>query len=41
MIAIIYLITTIIFTEVIDRIEKRVRIPGIGYDKSIGSRAGF
>jgi polar amino acid transport system permease protein len=38
MIAIIYLITTIIFTEVIDRIEKRVRIPGIGHQKGLEAR---
>ena len=38
MIAIIYLITTIIFTEVIDRIEKRVRIPGIGHHKGVVTR---
>jgi polar amino acid transport system permease protein len=29
-IAIIYLILTIIFTEIIDRIEKKISIPGIG-----------
>ena len=38
MIAIIYLITTIIFTEVIDRIEKRVRIPGIGHHRGLEAR---
>ncbi|MBU0496718.1 MAG: amino acid ABC transporter permease [Candidatus Thermoplasmatota archaeon] len=38
MIAIIYLITTIIFTEVIDQIEKRVHIPGIGQYKKRGMR---
>jgi polar amino acid transport system permease protein len=38
MIAIIYLITTIIFTEIIDRIEKRVSIPGIGHDKGLDAR---
>ena len=38
MIAIIYLITTIIFTEVIDRIEKRVRIPGVGHQKGFEAR---
>ena len=29
-IAVIYLVLTIIFTEIIDRIEKKVRIPGLG-----------
>ncbi len=30
MIAIIYLILTVLFTEIIDRIENRIRIPGLG-----------
>lgn len=38
-IAIIYLVTTIIFTEIIDRVEKRFRIPGIGHHKSLEMRA--
>ena len=38
-IAIIYLVTTIIFTEIIDRVEKRYRIPGIGYHKGLEMRA--
>jgi len=33
MIAIIYLIFTFLFTEIIDQIEKRVRIPGLGTKK--------
>jgi polar amino acid transport system permease protein len=41
MIAIIYLVTTIIFTEVIDQIEKRVHIPGIGQFKKRGMRNAF
>jgi len=38
-IAIIYLVTTIIFTEIIDRVEKRFRIPGIGHHKTLEMRA--
>ena len=34
MIAIIYLFFTFIFTEIIDQIEKRVRIPGLGTKKT-------
>jgi polar amino acid transport system permease protein len=34
-IAIIYLVLTIIFTEVIDRIEKKISIPGIGTIKRL------
>lgn len=37
-IAIIYLILTIIFTEVIDRIEKKISIPGIGTIKGLEHR---
>ena len=37
-IAIIYLILTIIFTEVIDRIEKKISIPGIGTIKRLEHR---
>ncbi len=38
-IAIIYLVTTIIFTEIIDRVEKKFRIPGIGHHKTLEMRA--
>ena len=38
MIAIIYLVLTIVFTEVIDRIEKRLSIPGIGIRQSVALR---
>jgi polar amino acid transport system permease protein len=34
-IAIIYLVLTIIFTEIIDRIEKKISIPGIGTIKRL------
>jgi len=34
MIAIIYLCLTIVFTEVIDRVEQRIRIPGLGTKKN-------
>jgi len=37
-IAIIYLLLTVIFTEVIDRIENRLRIPGIGAGKGLELR---
>jgi polar amino acid transport system permease protein len=39
MIAIIYLLLTIVFTEVIDRIDKRLSIPGIGVAKATGLRS--
>lgn len=32
-IAVMYLVLTIVFTEVTDRIEKKVRIPGLGVEK--------
>ena len=38
MIAIIYLLLTIVFTEIIDRVEKRLSIPGIGAARGIGLR---
>lgn len=38
-IAIIYLTLTILFTAIIDKIEKRLSIPGIGASESIGLRA--
>ena len=38
MIAIIYLVLTIIFTEVIDRVEKRLSIPGIGASHGVALR---
>ncbi|MBN2066814.1 MAG: amino acid ABC transporter permease [Candidatus Thermoplasmatota archaeon] len=41
MIAIIYLVLTIIFTEVIDRIDKRLSIPGIGVAKTAGLRSMY
>ena len=34
MIAIIYLVLTVIFTEIIDQIEHRIRIPGLGTKKT-------
>lgn len=37
-IAIIYLVLTVLFTAIIDKIEKRLSIPGIGAGKSIGLR---
>ena len=37
-IAIIYLILTIVFSAVIDKIEKKLRIPGIGASESIRLR---
>ena len=37
-IAIIYLVLTFIFTEVIDKIENRLSIPGIGIAKDIEMR---
>ncbi len=37
-IAIIYLVLTIIFTEITDRIEKRIRIPGLGVEKKTKER---
>jgi polar amino acid transport system permease protein len=37
-IALIYLVLTILFTTIIDIIEKRISIPGIGATKSIGFR---
>ncbi len=41
MIAIIYLVLTIIFTEVIDRVDKRLSIPGIGVAKTTGLRSMY
>ncbi|MFO7677977.1 MAG: amino acid ABC transporter permease [Thermoplasmatota archaeon] len=41
MIAIIYLVLTIIFTEVIDRIDKKVSIPGIGTLKKTSLRSMY
>lgn len=38
-IAVIYLTLTILFTAIIDKIEKRLSIPGIGASESIGLRA--
>jgi len=38
MIAIIYLVLTIVSTEIIDRIAKRLSIPGIGAAKGVGLR---
>lgn len=38
MIAIIYLVLTIVSTEIIDRIAKRFSIPGIGAAKGVGLR---
>jgi polar amino acid transport system permease protein len=37
-IAIIYLVLTVIFTEVVDRIEKKISIPGIGTLKRLEHR---
>jgi len=37
-IALIYLVFTILFTSIIDKIEKRLRIPGIGAPERIGLR---
>ncbi len=37
-IAVIYLIFTIIFTEITDRVEKKYRIPGLGYKEEKGGR---
>lgn len=37
-IAVIYLVITVLFTAIIDKIEKRLSIPGIGAKKSIGLR---
>ena len=37
-IAIIYLILTVVFTAIIDIIEKRLKIPGIGAPESVGLR---
>lgn len=37
-IALIYLLFTFIITEIIDRVEKRVRIPGIGVEKAVHLR---
>ncbi|MCX6665590.1 MAG: amino acid ABC transporter permease [Euryarchaeota archaeon] len=38
MIAIIYLVLTIVSSEIIDRIAKRLSIPGVGAAKGIGQR---
>jgi len=38
-IAIIYLVLTVLFTAIIDIIENRLRIPGIGVPKRIGLRS--
>jgi polar amino acid transport system permease protein len=37
-IAIIYLVLTIVFTTIIDKVDKKLRIPGIGSRESIGQR---
>ncbi len=37
-IAIIYLVLTVLFTSIIDRIEKKIKIPGIGAPESVGLR---
>ena len=37
-IAIIYLVLTFIFTEIIDRVEKKLSIPGIGTVKTTDQR---
>ena len=37
-IAIIYLVLTVVLTAIIDIIEKRLRIPGIGAPESVGLR---
>ncbi len=37
-IAVIYLVLTILFTEVTDRIEKKIRIPGLGVEKEARRR---
>lgn len=37
-IAIIYLVLTVVFTAIIDIIEKRLKIPGIGAPESVGLR---
>ena len=34
MIAIIYLVLTVIFTEIIDQFENRIRNPGLGTKKT-------
>lgn len=39
-IALIYVIFTFVITEIIDRIEKRLRIPGIGVAQGRGLRTG-
>lgn len=38
MIAIIYLLLTIVFTEIIDKVDKKFSIPGIGAARGIGLR---
>ncbi len=38
--AIIYLVLTIIFTEIVDQFEKKVRIPGLGYREEEGVQRG-
>lgn len=40
-IAIIYLAFTILFTSIIDKIEKKIKIPGIGAPESVGLRNAF
>ncbi|KYK31526.1 MAG: hypothetical protein AYK22_02210 [Thermoplasmatales archaeon SG8-52-3] len=37
-IAIIYLVLTILFTTIIDKFEERLRIPGIGSKETVGIR---
>jgi polar amino acid transport system permease protein len=37
-IAIIYLVLTVLFSAIIDKIEKRLSIPGVGAEKRIGLR---
>ncbi len=37
-IAVIYLLLTVVFTEIIDKVDKKFSIPGIGASKGIGLR---
>ena len=37
-IAVIYLLLTVVFTEIIDKVDKKFSIPGIGAAKGIGLR---
>jgi polar amino acid transport system permease protein len=38
LIAIIYLVTTVVFTEIIDRVERKVALPGIGTQFKVKQR---